>query len=127
MFRRLAYLAAAALVVTMTLAPDLALARAGSSTSLGSRGTRTYTAPPSTSTAPGTAAPMQRSMTDHRRPETASSDCQQPTFGSQLADAPKDGLLSCAHKSAPAYSGRVTRGLPVALIMCPYCGDQVST
>jgi predicted lipid-binding transport protein (Tim44 family) len=63
MFRRLACLAAAALVVTMTLAPDPSFARAGSSTSSGSRGSRTYSAPPSTTTAPGTAQPMQRSMT----------------------------------------------------------------
>ncbi len=41
MFRRLSYLAAAALLVTMTVAPDLALARAGGSSSSGSRGSRT--------------------------------------------------------------------------------------
>ena len=75
MFRRLAYLAAAALVVAMTLVPDLALARAGSSTSMGSRGARTYSAPPSTNTAPSTAAPMQRSMT----PQTAPAPS--PGFG----------------------------------------------
>lgn len=41
---------------------DFAEARAGSGSSAGSRGSRTYTAPPSTNTAPR-AAPVERSMT----------------------------------------------------------------
>ena len=69
MIRRFAYIAAAVLVLGASIAPSDAFARAGSSTSSGSRGTRTYSAPPTTNTAPSTAAPMQRSMT----PQTAPS------------------------------------------------------
>ena len=47
----------------MAVAPGLALARAGSGASMGSRGGMTYSAPPSTNTAPYSAQPMQRSMT----------------------------------------------------------------
>ncbi len=47
----------------LVLAPGLAFARAGSGSSMGSRGSYTYSAPPSTRTAPGVAEPMQRSMT----------------------------------------------------------------
>lgn len=54
-------------VLGLALAPGLALARAGSSggggASMGSRGSRTYIAPPSTTTSPSGAAPMQRSLT----------------------------------------------------------------
>ena len=49
--------------LAIALAPGLADARAGSSSSTGSRGSMTYSAPPSTNTAPSGAAPMQRSMT----------------------------------------------------------------
>lgn len=81
MFRRLPYLAAAALVATMTLAPDLALARAGSSTSLGSRGARTYSAPPATNTAPSTAAPLQRSVTPQTAPRPSPGVATPATAG----------------------------------------------
>ncbi len=54
-------------VLGLALAPGLALARAGSSggggASMGSRGSRTYMAPPSTTTSPSGALPMQRSLT----------------------------------------------------------------
>lgn len=52
---------------------DFAEARAGSGSSAGSRGSRTYSAPPSTNTAPK-AAPMERSMA----PRTAPSQATQP-------------------------------------------------
>ena len=55
------------LTVALIAAPGLALARAGSSSSMGSRGSMTYSAPPSTNTAPY-AAPMQRSMTPQYQP-----------------------------------------------------------
>src|SRR5215510_8818978 len=57
-----AALAALALVVTD------ADARVGGSRSSGSRGTNTFSAPPSTRTAPNTAAPMERSMTQPGQP-----------------------------------------------------------
>lgn len=47
----------------MLIASDAAYARAGGGFSGGSRGMRTFSAPPTTSTAPTTAAPITRSMT----------------------------------------------------------------
>ncbi len=56
---------AAALVLALGLAfaPALAQAKAGGGFSFGSRGARTFSAPPVTSTAPRSAAPMDRSAT----------------------------------------------------------------
>lgn len=61
------------LAVTLALAPQFAFARAGGGFSGGSRGARTYSAPPVTRTAPGTAAPMQRSVTPQSAPRPAGS------------------------------------------------------
>jgi predicted lipid-binding transport protein (Tim44 family) len=58
-----------ALGLILALAPTLAEARPGGGGSMGSRGARTYSAPPSTRTAPAPASPIQRSVT----PETAPS------------------------------------------------------
>jgi predicted lipid-binding transport protein (Tim44 family) len=77
--------AAVLLAAMLMLAPGLAFARAGSGGSMGSRGSFTYSPPPSTPTAPGFAAPMQRSM-------TAPTPSYNPGVGSP-------GL-------APAYGGR---------------------
>ena len=66
--RRTSLVFATILAVTLALAPGLAFARAGSSSSFGSRGTRTYSAPPVTRTAPATAAPMQRSLATQPAP-----------------------------------------------------------
>src|SRR6476660_4145290 len=58
-----------ALAIVLSVALPLAVvvseadARVGGGGSSGSRGTRTYSAPPSTSTAPGAAQPMNRTMT----------------------------------------------------------------
>lgn len=71
---RLAGLAFASLLALLiALAPELAAARAGRGGSMGSRGTHTYTAPPVTRTAPGTAAPMQRSATPRPSPGAAAA------------------------------------------------------
>ncbi len=51
------------LALVLALAPALADARPGSGMSLGSRGSRTWSSAPSTSTSPFGAAPMQNSMT----------------------------------------------------------------
>ncbi len=59
---RLAVLPALLVILALTLAPGLAFARAGGGFSLGSRGGRTYSAPPGTNTAPY-ASPFQRSLT----------------------------------------------------------------
>ncbi len=57
--RRPTFMAAIA-ALALVLAPTLADAAAGRGSSQGSRGSRTQSAPPPTNTAPGTAAPMQR-------------------------------------------------------------------
>ncbi|WP_439596250.1 Tim44 domain-containing protein [Falsiroseomonas sp.] len=61
--RRKASFMAAIAVVALALAPALAEARRGGGFSSGSRGTRTYQAPPPTTTAPGGATQMQRTQT----------------------------------------------------------------
>jgi predicted lipid-binding transport protein (Tim44 family) len=61
--RRTSRLLAAVAALTLALAPALADARAGGGSSFGSRGGMTWSAPPSTNTAPYSAQPMQRSMT----------------------------------------------------------------
>ncbi|HVI27832.1 Tim44 domain-containing protein [Hansschlegelia sp.] len=81
--RRLAAIALATLVAGAAFAPLDADARAGRSGSFGSRGTRTFSAPPPTATMPG-AAPIQRSITQPG-----------PSIGAQapLQQAPRRGLF----------------------------------
>jgi len=57
-----------AALTAVVLVVSQADARVGGGSSFGSRGTRTYSAPPSTTTAPRTAAPIERSMTQPTRP-----------------------------------------------------------
>lgn len=61
-------LMAGLLIAALALTPGLAEARAGSGSSFGSRGSMTYSAPPSTNTAPYSASPFQRSMTPQQAP-----------------------------------------------------------
>ena len=66
--RRTSVLIAAFTAVSLALAPGMAFARAGSTSSsagssMGSRGSQTYSIPAPTNTAPMGAMPMQRSMT----------------------------------------------------------------
>ena len=61
--RRTSFVLAAGAALALVLAPGLADARAGGGGSFGSRGSMTWSAPPSTGTAPYSAAPMQRSLT----------------------------------------------------------------
>jgi len=56
-------LCAAIVALSIALAPAIADARAGGRTSMGSRGSMTNSAPPTTRTAPETAQPMQRTIT----------------------------------------------------------------
>lgn len=72
--RRAKLVGALALGLAVAMAPALADARAGSGKSSGSRGSQTYQAPPSTATAPRTAAPMERSATPQQvRPQPAAT------------------------------------------------------
>ena len=61
--RRTSTLIAAVAALALALSPGLAQARLGSGGSFGSRGSMTWSAPPSTSTAPYSGQSMQRSMT----------------------------------------------------------------
>lgn len=79
--RRTSTLLAAVAALSLALAPGFADARAGGGGSMGSRGSMTWSAPPTTRTAPTAAQPMQRSMT----PSTPS-----PAFGG--ATAPGSGF-----------------------------------
>jgi predicted lipid-binding transport protein (Tim44 family) len=79
--RRTSTLLAAVAALSLALAPGFADARAGGGGSMGSRGGMTWSAPPTTRTAPTAAQPMQRSMT----PSTPS-----PAFGG--ATAPGSGF-----------------------------------
>lgn len=63
----------------------------------GSRGTRTYTAPPSTNTAPSAAQPIQRSMTPAPGPQTAGA----------AANATRGGLFG------GGFAGSLLRGLAI--------------
>ena len=85
--RRTSTLLAAVAALSLALAPGLADARAGAGSSFGSRGSMTWSAPPSTRTAPS-AAPMQRSMT----PNTPSPS---PGFGAPAAPfGARSGFMS---------------------------------
>ena len=72
------------LTALLALAPVVAEARLGGGSSAGSRGANTHSAPPATSTAPKSVAPMERSMT------------QQP---------PHSPAAAAATAAAPARSG----------------------
>lgn len=87
---RLAYLIGAVAIVagSFVMAVDQADARAGKGGSSGSRGSNTYSAPPATSTSPGQAAPINRSMT---QPGQA---------------APKAGAATAAAGGAAAQASR---------------------
>lgn len=61
--RRTSLTLAAVAALALALSPGLAEARAGGGSSMGSRGSMTWSAPPSTRTAPSSAQPMQRSVT----------------------------------------------------------------
>jgi predicted lipid-binding transport protein (Tim44 family) len=66
--RRTSLLIAVIAALTLALSCGIADARLGSGGSFGSRGSMTWSAPPSTSTAPYSAQPMQRSLTPYNSP-----------------------------------------------------------
>ena len=75
--RRTSLILAGFAALALALAPGLADARAGGGSSFGSRGSRTWSAPPVTRTAPYAATPMQRSMT----PNAPSRGYASPGYG----------------------------------------------
>ena len=92
MIRRPTFLAAIA-ALALVLAPTLADAAAGRGSSQGSRGSRTQSAPPSTNTAPGTAAPMQRSTTQPGTPAPGAAAAAQPARGGLFGGGLMGGLM----------------------------------
>jgi predicted lipid-binding transport protein (Tim44 family) len=90
--RFLVTLAAAAAALVLVTAD--AEARAGGGFSGGSRGTRTFSAPPTTQTAPNAAAPMQRTLTQPARPGTVGQSATRPgLFGGGLLGGLAAGFL----------------------------------
>jgi predicted lipid-binding transport protein (Tim44 family) len=75
------------LALPLMLAVSAAEARVGGGLSSGSRGTRTFSAPPSTSTAPGTASPFNRTVTQPGSPGIGA------TTGGGFFNSPGRGLL----------------------------------
>lgn len=95
--RRSQHLVAAFAVAALALAPSFADARAGSGSSMGSRGMRSYSAPPSTGTAPMGAQPFDRSMAPRAAPQPGYGGAQpvqgRSGFGSGLMGGLAGGLL----------------------------------
>ncbi len=88
--RRTPRLLAAVAALSLALAPGLADARAGGGGSFGSRGSMTWSAPPSTNTAPYSAQPMQRSIT----PNTPSPGFASPSPGFGSGFGRSSGFMS---------------------------------
>ncbi|CAH1665173.1 putative lipid-binding transport protein (Tim44 family) [Hyphomicrobiales bacterium] len=86
--RRGGFVAIATLALMVTA--SVAEARAGRSGGMGSRGSRTYSAPPPTATAPTQAAPLQRSTT---QPSAAQPNAAQPGMAARPATPPRSGLF----------------------------------
>jgi predicted lipid-binding transport protein (Tim44 family) len=91
-------LSALALAALLALAPAIAEAKMGGGMSSGSRGSRTFSAPPATNTAPRPAAPMQRSIetpqaTPGRSFNPAPSAPGMGSFGRGLMGGLAGGLL----------------------------------
>ncbi len=96
-------------VAALALGPALAEARPGGSSSSGSRGSRTSSAPPSTQTAPGTTQQFQRTQTPPSQPAA-------PGVGNQAAPrpaapAPQGGFFSRNPLMAGLMGGLLGAGL----------------
>jgi len=85
------FIKAAAIVLSLALPATLAIssadARVGGGFSSGSRGSRTFSAPPPTATAPGTAQPFNRTFSQPGSPSTGSR------IGGGFFNRPGSGLL----------------------------------
>jgi predicted lipid-binding transport protein (Tim44 family) len=93
MIRRRFVVVIAAIVACFLIAAD-AHARAGGGFSGGSRGTRTFSAPPATQTAPNAAAPMQRTLAQPGKSNTVGQAAPRPgLFGGGLLGGLAAGFL----------------------------------
>jgi predicted lipid-binding transport protein (Tim44 family) len=108
MRRRPAAVLAAFAVVALALAPAVADARAGGRGSSGSRGSQTYTAPPSTQTAPGTTRNFDRTDTAPARPGAPAATAPGAT---RPATAATGGFLSRNPVMAGLMGGLLGAGL----------------
>lgn len=90
-FRKFAVFAA--LAAALSIGAVDAYARPGGGSSFGSRGAKTYTAPPSTRTAPGAASPIQRSVTPRATPSAPNAARPSSGFGRGLMGGLLGGLL----------------------------------
>jgi predicted lipid-binding transport protein (Tim44 family) len=90
-FRHLFALLAA--VAVMSFVAGEADARVGGGFSSGSRGARTYSAPPSTNTAPSTASPFQRSVTQPNAARPSTAPAQSPGLAGRPGGLFGGGLL----------------------------------
>jgi predicted lipid-binding transport protein (Tim44 family) len=79
--------------VTLALAPALAEARPGGGVSSGSRGSRTYSAPPVTRTAPDAARPFDRTQTAPAQPGYNQPGYATPRPGSVANPARRGGFM----------------------------------
>ena len=111
---RLATVLVSALALSVAVAGSAEARRGGS---FGSRGARTYSAPPPTATAPGYAAPVQRSMT--APPAAGASSAARPGYAQQPARAPapqRSGLGRFGGLGGGLLAGLVTGGLIGAML-----------
>ena len=95
MIRNSVLVAVAAIAAVLLLATGDADARAGGGFSGGSRGMRTFSAPPATSTAPNTASPIQRTITQPGTAGTLGQAAARPggLFGGGLFGGLAAGFL----------------------------------
>lgn len=103
-------LTAVAVALCVALAAGTADARAGSSSSSGSRGSKTYSAPPSTNTAPHTAAPMERSMAPTQQP-----GMQRPTAPTQAPAQASGGFFRGGGFMSGLMGGLIGAGIGAML------------
>lgn len=82
-----------AVAATLSFIVSEADARVGRGGSIGSRGARTYSAPPSTHTAPSTASPFQRSITQPNATRPSTAPAQSPGLAGRPGGLFGGGLL----------------------------------
>src|ERR1700686_5070580 len=94
MFRHRWLIALAAIATALVLVAADAHARAGGGFSGGSRGVRTFSAPPATTTAPKAAAPIERSMTQPGGPSGVGQAASRPgLFGGGMLGGLAAGFI----------------------------------
>ncbi|GAA0568482.1 Tim44 domain-containing protein [Craurococcus roseus] len=106
--RRPSFVLTAIAAAALALAPALADARPGGGASSGSRGARTYSAPPSTSTSPGQTRQFDRTMTEPGRGGAVAQQGQRTPIGQPN---PAGGFFSRSPFMAGMMGGLIGVGL----------------